>query len=101
MPDPSKLKVLEDLGYHILGSCGICENGTFACGSNWGTCKVFTYDHAKHGQRKLTIHRAGSCASDFKPHQVDVRSLARSGFDKFCDELAFSEKIGTEEGDAT
>jgi hypothetical protein len=93
MPDPNKLEVLSDLGYVVQGSCGLCVNALFAPGLDWGSCKAFSYEHAKHGKRKLSIHRAGTCASDFKVNEKKKADLARSGFDRFLDPHAFTEQI--------
>ncbi len=93
MPDPNKLKVLEDLGYVVQGCCGICINGRFVPGANYGSCKVFTYEHAKHGKKQLSVHVSGQCSSDFKVNKKKMDDLTYSGFDRFCDELDFAEKL--------
>jgi hypothetical protein len=99
MPDQNKLAVLSDLSYEVQGCCGLCTNALFAPGLDWGLCKAFSYVHAKHGKRKLSVHRAGVCASDFQVSEKKKADLARSGFDQFCDPHAFSEKIADLEGE--
>ena len=93
MPDPNKLKVLSDLSYQIRSCCGLCMNGRFAPGSDFGQCAAVTYDHAKHGPKKLSVHRAGVCASDFKVMAARKATIARSGFDRFLDKFEFSESL--------
>jgi hypothetical protein len=84
MPDPKKLEVLAENGYRVARSCGICANGKFRDGSDWGTCAVITYEHQKHGTRQLTINKAGACDGDgFSPSERAKDDLARSGFDVF------------------
>jgi hypothetical protein len=93
VPDANKLEVLSDLSYQVQGCCGLCVNGRFAPGIDWGSCKVFTYDHGKHGRRQLSIHRAGVCASDFKINEKKHADLTRSGFDRFLDPLDVAENL--------
>lgn len=97
MPDPNKLKVLSDLSYQVRGCCGLCQLGRFAPGSDWGSCKAFTYEHAKHGKKDLSVHRAGVCAADFKVNEKKRADMARSGFDQFQDAFEFSESAGKPE----
>jgi hypothetical protein len=106
MPDPKKLEVLTDLSYSIQSCCGICRNGRFVPGTDWGKCAVFTYEPegaastSKTGIRlgiPLSVHRAGRCASEFKVDEQRKADLARSGFDRFCDLHAFTEAVPFDE----
>ena len=97
MPDPDKLKVLSDLSYQVQGCCGLCVNALFAPGLDWGSCKAFSYEHAKHGKRKLSVHRAGVCASNFRVNEKKRADLQRSGFWQLRDKFAFSETLSEAE----
>jgi hypothetical protein len=59
--DANKLKVLQNLKYHILPVCGLCMYAKFE--NDWGTCRKHEYDHLKHTQQKrnLSIHKFGTC----------------------------------------
>lgn len=92
MPDQNKLDTLADLSYVVRGCCGLCVNALFAPGLDWGSCKAFSYEHAKHGKRKLSVHRAGVCASDFQVLEKKKADLERSGFDRFLDGFEFADK---------
>lgn len=75
--DENKLKELKRVGYEIHKCCGLCEN--FACLglSDFGTCKVITYQHLKHSdaKRQLSVNRYGSCKDGFKLSQDGMRIL--------------------------
>lgn len=60
--DGNKLKVLRQLGYRLLRTCGECTHSQFFQ-DEWGTCAVNSYQHAKHtGEpRQLSIHQSGTC----------------------------------------
>ena len=75
--DQNKLKVLRDEGYQIAPSCGFCAHRSFAVGSQWGTCEVSSYDHAKHNEvrRQLSIHRGGWC----QRFEIDQREVDMLG----------------------
>ena len=87
MPDPNKLAFLADLCYEVRACCGLCKNGRFAPGLDWGSCVAFTYEHEKHGQRKLSVHRAGVCGSDFQLNDKKKADMQRSGIDAFFESL--------------
>lgn len=81
MPDPNKLKVLRSLPYNVQACCGLCQNGRFPPGLDWGSCVAFTYEHQKHGEKKLSVHRAGVCPH-FEINAKKKADLERSGFDQ-------------------
>jgi len=86
VPDPDKIKVLRTIGYKVLEVCGQCKHGRFVPGSNFGTCMVHKYTHAKHGQRNLSVHVAGRCGTDdFSWNEKKVADVERSGFMEFWD----------------
>ncbi len=85
MPDPNKIAVLKSIGYTLSLGCGECQHGRFAPGSNYGACQVNAYDHAKHGPRKLSVHRAGRCP-EFTPNAKKLADVQRSGFEVFMPE---------------
>lgn len=79
--DENKRRHLNLIGYEIRSTCGRCLEGDFPSPSSpWGTCRVHTYDHAKHSssRRQLSIHRSGWCASFVKSPADDL-----GGFDEF------------------
>jgi hypothetical protein len=62
--DRNKLAVLQDAGYQIAPSCGICRHRNFASAvAIWGTCQRLRYEHQKHTgeDREASIFRGGSC----------------------------------------
>lgn len=75
--DQNKLKVLQDIGYTIPKTCGLCEHGRFAASQDFGVCAIQTYDHLKHSgpARSLSINIAGSCPK-FK---IDEDAKSRLG----------------------
>ena len=74
--DRNKLKVLRDLGYKVLPTCGLCRHSSFPQ-NEWGTCSANKYQHLKHTgeMRDLSIHKSGTCP-------------------KFHADLALLEKLG-------
>lgn len=85
MPDPNKLQVLREHDYVIMAGCGECQHGRFAPGSNFGQCVKIQYDHAKHGQRNLSVHRSGRCRKPdlFELNEKKMHDIARSGYTEF------------------
>ena len=65
--DANKLKKLREIDYKINPTCGTCVHSYITCETDWGTCKLHSYSHAKHTVkgRSLSIHRSGSC-EDFE-----------------------------------
>lgn len=61
--DKNKLEKLRDVGYVVKKCCGTCIHQNFGIASNWGTCAIHQYDHAKHTQtkRQLSIYIYGCC----------------------------------------
>jgi hypothetical protein len=61
--DANKLLVLQEIGYRIPGACSLCQHAAISPGQDWGTCGLYTYEHAKHTgpPRQLSIHRYGRC----------------------------------------
>ena len=47
MPDPNKLKVLDEVNYRVQPCCRICQHGRFAPSSDYGQCSILTYEHEK------------------------------------------------------
>lgn len=78
MPDENKFKKLGELQYTIQHVCGLCKNGRFKPMTEWGTCRVHTYEHKKHdnpeGGRGVSIHLFGSC-SEFVAEQRGLVAL--------------------------
>ena len=70
--DENKRDKLLQTGYRIPRSCGHCVNGFFTKSSDFGFCSVHKYDHGKHGERQLSVHRFGGC-DEFEP---DEKKLA-------------------------
>jgi hypothetical protein len=83
MPDPDKMRVLSEIGYQVRPCCSYCPHATFAAPHrDFGTCDLYAYDHAKHGVRQLTIHRAGHCSMfEWAPGAIEY--IRDSGFDRF------------------
>lgn len=88
MPDPNKLEGLREIAYRVQPSCFTCKQGIFIPGSNFGSCKLFYYEHRKHAgkPRPLSIHVTGRCSS-FKFNEKKKADLERSGFLEFVEEL--------------
>jgi len=82
MPDENKLKTLREAGYAVMLGCAECQRGRFAPGSNFGQCTAVTYEHAKHGTRPLSVHRAGRCPG-FEATDKKLADIERSGFTEF------------------
>jgi hypothetical protein len=63
--DKNKLKVLKEVGYRIHKTCMFCAHKDIPYASNWGGCKLHTYNHLKHTKesKPLSIHKSGSCDS--------------------------------------
>ena len=63
MPDANKFAKLREIGYTVPITCGLCTYGTFAKGQDWGTCRLYQYDHLKHTgpARDVSIIRFGTC----------------------------------------
>jgi len=60
MPDPAKFAMLEAIGYTVHPCCGLCQ--AFTPGQNdWGYCGNSSYEHAKHGEHQMGVHKLGSC----------------------------------------
>jgi len=62
--DQNKLAALKQIGYSILGNCGLCAHSTFASSTSmYGYCSAITYEHLKHlpATRSLSVHREGRC----------------------------------------
>lgn len=76
--DANKLKVLQELGYQIPPTCGICKHGEFKPQTPWGTCKLHTYQHVKHtgDRRQLSIYQGGRC-DKLEPDPSRVAKLER------------------------
>jgi hypothetical protein len=83
MPDQNKLKKLNEIGYQIRPTCGICRFAEFKDKSDWGACfyEGHTYQHEKHvgAPRRLSIHRSGYCPSFEGKPEINA-DLAKSGF---------------------
>lgn len=60
--DENKRKKLQEIGFKILPTCGICTHSVFP-NNEWGTCSAHKYDHLKHtgDKRQLSIHMSGHC----------------------------------------
>lgn len=80
--DGSKLKVLRELPYRVLPTCGLCRHSSFGRMGQWGTCGVHTYEHGKHtgNARQLSINVHGTCPS-FQASEESVCLL--EGFSEF------------------
>ena len=63
--DKNKLAMLQDIGYIIPKTCGLCTYGSFRSNpqSLWGGCTLMSYDHRKHTatSKPLSIYFGGSC----------------------------------------
>lgn len=62
--DDNKAKKLEEIGYKVRQTCGLCVHGGFPSPeSDWGTCGLHDYSHLKHSDklRQLSICKSGSC----------------------------------------
>ena len=80
--DNNKLKVLREIGYRIMPTCGDCVWAEFPQ-DDWGTCGLHDYQHEKHTgeKRQLSIHKSGNCP------QFEVATLAHlSHFAEFFDD---------------
>jgi hypothetical protein len=86
MPDQAKLETLRAVNYELLPTCGDCAHARFAPGSNFGSCTLYGYDHAKHGAKKLSVHRAGNCEA-FNWNEKKLADVDRLGFTEFVVEL--------------
>ena len=77
--DENKLEILKRIGYKVNKTCGFCIHGTF-WDSEWGTCKIHTYNHLKHTAktRQLSITIFGSCSK----HEIDPDNML-GRFDEF------------------
>lgn len=86
--DTNKLRVLRDLSYRVLPTCGLCRHGEFPVGREWGTCRAHSYRHLKHSAqsgetlRQLSINRSGTCPS-FAVDGERLRQL--EGFSEFLE----------------
>ena len=80
--DANKLKVLQDIGYRILPTCGTCVHRHISPGQSWGTCVRYTYQHQKHTgkPRQLSVYVGGGCQA----HEYDeAAQKALEGFGQF------------------
>ncbi len=61
--DANKREVLVEIGYQVLDTCGRCAHAELNPNTDWGTCRITTYPHAKHigDWRDLSINRNGTC----------------------------------------
>lgn len=78
--DATKLKVLNEVGYRIQESCGLCRHFDAKHGSAFGVCTRYGYVHEKHTgpARNLSVHVNGCCADGFTPDEVT--SVRLGGF---------------------
>ena len=82
MPDPKKLKVLEDAKYEVREVCLSCEFFAAASGT-WGSCAKHASRHSKHTDgARLSTRSDGWCPS-YRASAVAQRDLERSGFLRF------------------
>ncbi|OHD21606.1 MAG: hypothetical protein A2Y38_02170 [Spirochaetes bacterium GWB1_59_5] len=74
MPDANKLAKLLEVGYCIPITCGLCNFGVFAQGQDWGTCRLYQYEHLKHTgpARDVSIIRFGSCPKGEVCAEIDA-----------------------------
>lgn len=73
--DANKLEKLKEIGYQVKKVCGLCNHSEFEVGSEWGVCKIYTYEHKKHAdsKRELSINKMGGCPSfEANPDQLVV-----------------------------
>lgn len=72
--DKNKLKVLQDIEYQVKRTCGTCINASIKPATDWGTCKIWTYEHLKHTEERsqLSINRYGQCSSHEAPFSMSV-----------------------------
>lgn len=65
--DANKLARLEDIGYSIQPTCGLCVHFFAPPGGEFGECDLYSYEHQKHTgpPRKLSVNRHGSCTQGF------------------------------------
>lgn len=79
--DANKAARLRQIGYQIT-ACGTCAHSDIDPPSEWGTCRLFTYQHEKHTgpERPLSINRHGTCPA-FKPR--DSARGVLHGFEEF------------------
>ncbi|MEZ4381902.1 MAG: hypothetical protein R3A79_11195 [Nannocystaceae bacterium] len=79
MPDDNKFTKLRAIHYRIPPTCDTCIHGQLAAGSQWGTCALHRYLHAKHANpesgRGVSVRADGTCPN----HQVDPAKLAAKG----------------------
>lgn len=63
MPDANKFAKLREIGYKVPVTCGLCTNGHFSKGQDWGTCRLHQYEHLKHTglPREVSVIRFGTC----------------------------------------
>ena len=75
--DADKLRVLHEVGYEVQESCGLCAHFNAQPGSDFGTCSLHQYDHAKHTGplRLLSVHRNGRCSDGFEADPAGVFQL--------------------------
>lgn len=85
MPDPNKVQQLREAGYQIILGCGECQHGRFSPHANFGQCMKRKYEHAKHGERPLSVHRAGRCGL-FEVNEKKWADIERSGYTPFVTE---------------
>lgn len=82
--DANKDKRLEEIGYMMHKTCGLCSFYEGGKGSMFGVCKKQKYQHLKHiGEaRDLSVNIFGSCLS----FNWDNAKLAQlHGFQKYFD----------------
>lgn len=72
----NKRKKLLDISYSIPLCCGLCSNGIFVKGNDFGTCSIYQYEHLKHTgkPRQLSVHKFGSCLKAH-PDKERIHSL--------------------------
>jgi hypothetical protein len=90
MPDPAKFAMLEAIEYKVAHCCALCQ--AFTDGQNdWGYCANTSYEHAKHGEHQMGVHKLGGCKF-WK--LADKRSLTVLGsYQRFLDSEAESEPL--------
>ncbi len=81
--DANKLKELQEIGYEIPATCGLCRHGDFRnlkVGDPWGSCGVHQYQHLKHtgDKRQLSVHVSGRCGT-FERDEARVAQLGAFG----------------------
>ncbi len=75
--DANRLKVLQDIDYRVVRTCGNCRFSDFGPTAFWGRCSKFAFQVLKHlgaasdeAQRGLSVRYDGVCP------QHDQRSTA-------------------------